>query len=165
VGGVKTAWGENEVRRDGERLDEHLQPGTGSTDWFGGLAGSYQLDPRSALFSSVQYRTTGRNDTGYKYGNAFLVNVEYEHKLGTRLDAVVGLNYRNAGRDEVDASGAHDEDTGGTMFFVTPQVLAEVGHGRVLRASVQIPLTQSGLNGAQEEKAVYNLGVTYLPLK
>ena len=34
VGGVKTDWGDNDVRRDGERLDEHVQPGTGSTDWF-----------------------------------------------------------------------------------------------------------------------------------
>ncbi len=34
VAGVKTAWGDNNVSRDGERLDEHVQPGTGSTDWF-----------------------------------------------------------------------------------------------------------------------------------
>ncbi len=56
VFGVKTAWGENDASRNGERLDEHVQPGTGSTDWFAGLSGSYQLDPHSAMFASGQYR-------------------------------------------------------------------------------------------------------------
>jgi hypothetical protein len=51
--GVKTAWGEDNVSRDGVRLDEHVQPGTGSTDWFGGLSGSYQINPRSAVFVSA----------------------------------------------------------------------------------------------------------------
>jgi len=81
VGGVKTAWGENDASRNGERLDEHVQPGTGSTDWFAGLSGSYQLDPKSALFVSTQYRHTGRNDAGYQYGRTTLVNVAYERKL------------------------------------------------------------------------------------
>jgi hypothetical protein len=162
VGGVKTAWGEDDLTRKGERLDEHVQPGTGSTDIFGGVAASYQLNPRSALFSSVQYRETGRNDAGYRYGNALLANFAYEHKLGSRWDMVVEFNYRNAGRDEIDHSGEVDPDTGGTMYFVTPRVLFDAGHGWVFRASAQLPVTQSGLNGFQDEDAVINLGVTLL---
>ena len=65
LGGVKTAWGQNDAARGGERLDEHLQPGTGSTDWFGGLSGVYLFDSRSSFFGSVQYRRTGTNDFGY----------------------------------------------------------------------------------------------------
>ena len=38
----------------------------------------------------------------------------------------------------------------------------DVGHGWVIRASAQLPVTQSGLHGEQEEKAVINLGVTHL---
>ena len=34
LGGVKTALGNNEYEREGERVDEHAQPGTGSTDGF-----------------------------------------------------------------------------------------------------------------------------------
>lgn len=162
VGGVKTPWGENDLSRNGERLDEHVQPGTGSTDVFGGLAGSYQVNPRSALFSSVQYRDTGRNDVGYRYGNALLANLAYEHKLGKHWDAALELNYRNAARDEIDRTGELDPNTGGTMWFVTPRVLFDVGHGWVLRVSAQLPVTQSGLNGQQEEKAVINLGITRL---
>jgi hypothetical protein len=163
VAGVKTPWGENNVSRNGERLDEHVQPGTGSTDVFAGLAGSYQLNPRSALFASVQYRSTGRNAAGYRYGDIFLANAAYEHKIGIRWDAVLAGNYRNAGRDETDRLGTLDPDTGGTMFFVAPQLLFDAGHGWVLRASAQVPVTQSGLNGYQEEKTVWNLGITLLP--
>jgi hypothetical protein len=162
VGGVKTSWGDNDVTRDGERLDEHVQPGTGSTDWFAGVSGSYQLNPKSALFVSTQYRHTGRNDAGYQYGRTTLVNVAYERKLTTRWDAVLEANYRHAGRDEVDALGVLDEDTGGSIVYLTPRVLFDLGSGWVARASAQVPLTQSSLNGVQDEKTVFNVGITHL---
>jgi hypothetical protein len=159
---VKTPWGVNDASRDGERLDEHVQPGTGSTDWFGGLFGSYQVDRRSALFASAQYRYTGRNDYGYQYGRIALFNLAYEHKIGTKWDAVIEANYRHAGRDEIDTSGATDPDTGGSIVYITPRLLFDVGSGWVVRGAVQLPLSNSGLYGHQEEKAVVNVGVTYL---
>jgi hypothetical protein len=162
VGGVKTAWGENDASRDGERLDEHVQPGTGSTDWFAGVSGSYQIDPKSALFVSTPYRHTGRNDAGYQYGRTTLVNVAYERKLTSRWDAVLEANYRHAGRDEIDDSGLLDEDTGGSIVYVTPRLLLDLGSGWVARASAQVPLSQSSLNGAQDEKTVFNVGITKL---
>lgn len=161
VVGIKTDWGRNNLHREGERLDEHAQPGTGSTDWFGGLAGSYQLNPRSAIFASAQYRFTGRNDAGYRYGRIALFNLAYEQKLAARWDAVLEANYRHAGRDEASQSEL-DPDTGGSIFYATPRVLFDVGNGWVLRAAAQIPLSQSGLNGHQREKSVLNLGVTWL---
>ena len=162
VGGVKTDWGENDSSRGGERLDEHVQPGTGSTDWFGGVSGFYQIDRRSAIFASMQYRATGRNDFGYRYGSTVLLNFAYEHKLGTRWDAVLEANYRDADFDEVDAAGARDPDTGGSMVYVTPRILFDAGHGWVLRGSAQLPLSQSGLHGVQHEEPVWNLGITHL---
>jgi hypothetical protein len=162
VFGVKTAWGENDISRDGERLDEHAQPGAGSTDGFGGLSGSYQLNPKSAVFVSAQYRETGRNDAGYRYGQVSLFNVAYERKLGGRWDAVIEANYRHAGLDETDASRATDPDTGGSIAYLTPRLLFDAGGGWVLRASGQFPLSQSGLNGHQREKAVVNVGITRL---
>ena len=162
VAGVKTDWGEDRASQGGERLDEHAQPGTGSTDWFVGLSGSYQIDPKSALFASVQYRQTGRNDFGYRYGRVQLFNLAYEHKLGAKWDAAIEANYRIAGRDQVDDSGATGPDSGGSIAYVTPRILFDAGHGWVLRASAQIPLSDSGLNGSQNEKVVVNLGVTRL---
>jgi hypothetical protein len=162
VFGVKTAWGENDASRNGERLDEHVQPGTGSTDWFAGLSGSYQLNSQSALFASGQYRHTGRNDFGYQYGRITLLNIAYEHKLGAKWDGVIEANYRDSGRDQVDGGGATDPDTGGSIAYVTPRLLFDAGGGWVLRASAQIPLSNSGLNGIQDEKVVVNIGVTRL---
>lgn len=160
--GAKTSWGENNASRDGVRLDEHVQPGTGSTDWFGGVSGSYQVNPKSAIFVSAQYRETGRNDFGYRYGRVTLLNIAYEHKLSSRWDGVLEANYRHAGFDQTDSERTTDPDTGGSITYLTPRLLYDAGSGWVLRASAQIPLSQSGLNGFQHEKTVLNVGVTHL---
>jgi hypothetical protein len=159
--GVKAPWGSNDVQQDGERVDEHAQPGTGSTDVFGSLAFLYLIDKESAIFMSSGYRHTGENDFGYRYGSTFLANAAYEHKLGKVLDGVVELNFRHAKRDRVDVEGALDDDTGGSLLYVTPRLLANLGHGLVLRAAAQIPLAKD-LNGFQKERAVVNVGLTYL---
>jgi hypothetical protein len=158
--GVKTDWGVNDASRDGERLDEHAQPGTGSTDHFVGLSGYYLLDRKSALFSSVQVRVPGSNDFDYRYGRIFLANVAYERKLAERVDSVLELNYRHAERDEIDAPGTRDGDTGGSVLYVTPRLLVEVGGGAVLRFAAQVPVSKN-LYGEQTEKTVYNVGLTY----
>ncbi|MGH8863105.1 MAG: hypothetical protein ACREVZ_00410 [Burkholderiales bacterium] len=162
VFGVKTKWGENDATSGGERLDEHVQPGTGSTDWFAGLSGSYQVNPHSALFASAQYRETGRNDFGYRYGRITLFNVAYEHKLGARWDGVIEANYRHAGHDQIDTEATTDADSGGSIAYITPRILFDAGGGWVLRASAQIPLSDSSLYGRQDEKVVLNIGVTRL---
>jgi hypothetical protein len=159
--GVKTPWGENDVSQDATRVDEHAQPGTGATDVTGGLAFLYLLDRHSAVFASAAYRHTGTNSHGYRYGSALLANLTYERKIGGRLDGVVDLNFRSAAQDVVDASGARDPDTGGSLLYVTPRLLLDLGRGVVLRAAVQIPTLRS-LNGFQEERAVVNVGFTYL---
>jgi hypothetical protein len=162
IGGVKTAWGQNDKRdADGERLDEHAQPGTGSTDLFGGVSWLYLFNKNSALFASAQYRHPDENDFAYRYGRTILGNVAYEHKLGSRVDGVVELNGRHAKRDTVDAEGTIDGDTGGTLLYVTPRLIVSLGKGVVLRAAVQIPIVKD-LYGTQEEHAVANVGVTYL---
>jgi len=161
LGGVKTAWGQNDVARGGERLDEHLQPGTGSTDWFGGLSGVYLFNSRSSFFGSTQYRKTGTNSAGYKYGNIAMANAGYEHKLGKRFDGALELNFRNAGRDAIDRSGALDPNTGGSLLYLSPKLIVDLSKGLVGRLAVQIPVAD-GLNGEQKEKAVANFGFTYL---
>lgn len=161
LGGVKTDWGQNDVARGGERLDEHLQPGTGSTDWFGGLSGVYLVDSNSSFFGSTQYRKTGTNSAGYKYGNIAMANAGYEHKLGKRCDGALELNFRDAGRDVLDGSGALDPNTGGSLLYLSPKLIVDLSKGLVGRLAVQIPVVD-GLNGEQKEKVVANFGFTYL---
>ncbi|HEX4962873.1 MAG TPA: hypothetical protein VF173_18700 [Thermoanaerobaculia bacterium] len=161
LGGVKTDWGQNDAAKQGERLDEHLQPGTGSTDWFTGLSGVYLFNSRSSLFASTQYRGTGTNSFGYKYGNVAMANVGYEHKLTKRFDAAVELNFRDAGKDRMDASGALDPNTGGSLLYLSPRLIVDFGKGLVGRLAIQVPVAD-GLNGDQKERTVANVGLTYL---
>jgi hypothetical protein len=90
-----------------------------------------------------------------------LANGAYEHKLGGRLDGVVELNFRHAQRDRVDAEGTLDDDTGGSLLYVTPRLLINLGGGLVLRAAAQVPMVRN-LNGFQKERAVVNVGVTHV---
>ncbi len=174
VAGVKTPWGQNDVQQDGERVDEHAQPGTGSTDLFGSLALLHLIDARSALFVSGGYRHTGENDFEYRYGSSFTANVAYERKLSRVFDSVLELNFRNAQKDRSvphhhedgeaeagDHAAVDDENTGGSLLYVTPRLLADLGGGFVIRASAQIPLVRD-LNGFQTERVVVNVGLTYL---
>jgi hypothetical protein len=158
-GGVKTALGQNDAMFDGALADEHAQPGTGSTDVTGGLSFVHLVDRRSSLFASTAYRRTGENSRGYRYGSVFLASLAYERKLGGRLDAVVELDYRDAARDTSD--GEEQENTGGSLLYLTPRMLLDLGHGVVLRGALQIPVARS-LNGVQEERVVANVGVTVL---
>jgi hypothetical protein len=159
LGGFKMPLGENDYQRDGERVDEHAQPGTGSWDVFGGVGVLHLLDKRSALFASSQYRHTGTNDFGYRYGRIFLANAAYERKLNRWLDGVLELNYRHAGADLDGADEA--PNTGGSILYVTPRVLVDLGRGVVLRAAVQVPVARD-LNGAQKERVVVNAGLSFV---
>jgi hypothetical protein len=159
--GVKAPWGENDLRRGGERVDEHAQPGTGSTDLFGSLAFLFLIDQRSALFASAGYRRTGTNDFDYRYGDVLQASFAWEHKLGARFDGVVELDYRDAARDRIDATGQLDDDTGGRLLYLSPHLLVDLGHRLVLRAGAQIPVAED-LNGFQKERTVANVGLTWV---
>ncbi len=158
---VKTPWGKNDVTQDGERLDEHVQPGTGATNLSGGLTGLYLLDEKSSLYASTAYTGTGRNDFGYKYGDNVQVNFVYDRKLTEWLDGVLELNFLDAKRDQVDALGVPDPDTGGQTLYVTPRVGINVVRGLVARAGVQIPVWEN-LNGRQDVKPAFTAGLTYV---
>ena len=135
--GVKTDWGESDLRRHGARLDEHAQPGTGSLDPFLGALAVRQIDPTSSLFGSVQARRPGSNEVGYRYGDVFLANLGVEKRLNTRFDVSAELNYRSAGRDRIDRSGTLDAEAlgiytakyppGHSSIAATRRALARLG--------------------------------------
>ncbi len=158
---VKTPWGKNDVTANGERLDEHVQPGTGATNLTGGLSGLYLLDAKSSLYASVAYTGTGRNDFGYKYGDNVQANLVYDRKLTDWIDGLVELNFLDAKRDQIDAAGVPDPDTGGQTLYVTPRVGVSIFRGLVARAAVQIPVWEH-LNGIQDVKPAFTAGLTYV---
>jgi hypothetical protein len=151
---VKTPWGENDATEDGERLEEHVQPGTGATNLAGGLAGLYLLDEKSSLYASFAYTGTGRNEFGYKYGNNVQASVVYDRKVTEWLDGVLEVNFLDAKKDQVDEAGLPDPDTGGQSLYLTPRLGVNVVRGLVVRAAVQIPVWEN-LNGIQDIKPAF----------
>jgi hypothetical protein len=155
--GVKTDWGRNDVAVAGERVAEHLQSGTGAVDVMAGASVVRILGRGATLFGSLQHRWTGRNDYGYAYGRAILANLSVERRLGDRVSTTMSLNFRDAATDR---DVAHDmADTGGRVLYLTPGLLARIGNGVVVRASVQIPIAED-LDGRQDERVVANAGVS-----
>jgi hypothetical protein len=161
VAGVKTPWGRNDLSENGQRLDEHAQSGTGATDVYGGLSAVVQIDMRSSVFTSFQYRQTGTNDHAYRYGRITTANLAYERKLGNAVDAVVEVNWRHAEQDRIDGDGNRDPNTGGDIVYLTPRLVLDFGGGLLGRAGVQIPVAKS-LYGDQTERANVNVGLTLL---
>jgi hypothetical protein len=157
--GVRTPWGQNDLTVDGERAEEHLQPGTGAWGGSAGLAFSRGLQRRSSLFGSVFGRFNGRNDAGYQYGDVVLANLAYERRLVDRLNGALELNFRSARKDE-EAPGEADPNTGGNVLYLTPRLLLRLSGDMWLRAGVQIPIWKD-LYGDQDEKVNVLVGLTF----
>jgi hypothetical protein len=139
---------------DGERLEAHLQPGTGAWSGGGGLAFDLAL-PSSALTASVLVRANGTNSHDYRYGTAVLFNAGYARSLSGPWQVALELNGRTAKRDHTE-DGTEDPNSGGTVAYAAPSV-RWAGLGPVaLDAAVQIPVAQS-LHGDQTEKTTARL--------
>jgi hypothetical protein len=156
--GVRLPWGESAGQIGGQRADEHVQPSTGAWGGLVSLSFSRLVGDEASFFGSVLGRVNGRNDFGYQYGNGVFANVAYERRLLKWLNGVVELNYRWAAHDE-DQPAVQDPDTGGTVLYVTPRVIAKIQKGLYFRVAVQVPIIES-LYGVQNEKTNVLIGFT-----
>jgi len=159
--GLRSGWGKNDAQVDGERAEEHLQPGTGAAGVSPGLTFSQLVGSGdvSSLFGSLQGRFNGRNDVGYQYGDVLLANLAYERRLAGRLNGVVEMNFRSARRDE-EQPGEPGPNTGVNVLYVSPRLLLRSTGEMWLRAGVQIPVWKD-LYGDQDEHVNVLLGLTF----
>jgi len=155
--GVKTGWGQNERTIDGERADEHLQPGSGATSLLTGL--SYSIAPNSAShwYASAMARWNGTNAHDYRYGNMVAANLSYQHALMAYATGTAELNVRTSQKDL--RSGGADPNTGGTVLYVTPKTSIRLTSTAALKLGVQIPVVQQ-LFGDQREHVNLQTGIT-----
>ncbi|MCX6831732.1 MAG: hypothetical protein NT028_06275 [candidate division Zixibacteria bacterium] len=153
---AKLPTGSNNLRQMGERLDEHLQAGTGTVDWQLGAAAS-RLTCTSRFFTSVYYRRNGTNDFGYHYGNAVLFNLGAERPLIAGLTGSLQVNGRYADRDHEIADMV--ENTGGWVAYISPGLRLSLTQALGISAAVQVPVYQN-LYGVQSEKAVLSTGLS-----
>ena len=63
---IKLPTGHNNLQNAGERLDEHLQPGSGAFDGEAGIVIA-RLTTSFSSFASLQYRYRGTNGFEYQY--------------------------------------------------------------------------------------------------
>ena len=167
--GVEAPTGkDDEVARNGERFDAHLQPGSGSWDPFVGLVHSRPVGT-GTLYGSVLYTvgTEGTRNTDFgdavHYNLAFtmplrrdtgrhdhLTHDDETHSAGDliRWDLVLELNGEWRDKDEED--GTVDEHTGGNLLYVSPGLRVTFGKSLSAGLSVGIPVVED-LNGIQSE--------------
>jgi hypothetical protein len=154
---LKLPTGDNKITAAGERIDEHLQAGTGAFDWQLGTALS-RVTCASRYFTSLYYRRNGTNDFKYHYGNAMLFNFGGQWPITDRLAGVVQINGRYAARD-LD-NKIETDNTGGWVTYITPGLRIFITDLVAISSYVQIPAYQK-LYGNQSEKTVIKAGLSF----
>jgi hypothetical protein len=159
TGGIKSSWGQNDRELNGIRADEHLQPGSGAAAISAGLAYSLEQSAQSHWYASGGGRWSGRNASGYRYGDAFTAVAAYQRGMNSWMSAAAEFNFRVTDKDDND--GVLDPNTGGSVLYVTPRVNLALGRGPVaLRLGVQIPVMQR-LYGDQNEHTNFLTGLVF----
>jgi hypothetical protein len=143
----------------GDRLDAHLQPGTGAWSGEFGVGGDAARSS-TALSASVTARVNGANARGFRYGDVLLFNLGCARALDPAFQAAVELNGRSARRDRTE-DGGRDPNSGGTVVYLAPGLRWSGLRPLALDVLVQIPIAQS-LNGSQNEKATGRLAIVWL---
>ena len=176
IGSVVLPTGSNRKEgADGNRLDEHLQPGAGAWSGIAGVAFDRAL-PMMAFSASVLGRANSTNDDGYHYGDAVLYNAGVARVLTPVWEASLELNGRTAERDHITANAVvvpagpdflglesgFDENTGGTIVYVTPSVRWTALGPTAISFGAQVPLL-GALYGDQTERTNFRLTIGWSP--
>jgi hypothetical protein len=157
--GLTAPTGRNDLRDGaGQRLDEHLQPGTGA--WSGTIGLNAMAPWRGGVMEAgLLARGNGENSRHYRYGNALLWNAGLTSRAWRGWRALAQLNGRSASRDRL-AGGGEGENTGGTVLYAAPGLRWQSGIGLGLEALVQIPVAES-LHGVQDERTTGRFGLSF----
>jgi len=159
LAGVSAPTGRNELRAmDGSRLDEHLQTGTGAWSGTGGVDFAWPA-PGVLLEANLHGRLNGANAGGYRYGNVVLFDVGGTTRMAGAWQWVARVDVRVAAEDRVDATGAHDPNSGGAILYAAPGARWFGATGLVFDLGVQFPIAQA-LDGVQREHATARLAVS-----
>lgn len=125
--GVKAPFGAADRRReDGLLINADLQPGSGAWDGIGWLRGLYTTTwrPTLSLSATAVYAYKGRNNNylgeeTYRFGQEWQLRLQLADRFFVNraiLDPILGLRYRRAGADELNAQAV--PSTGGEWVFL-----------------------------------------------
>lgn len=156
--GASAPTGSNELRdTSGERLDIHLQPGTGA--WAGTTGINFVMGGAGGTWeASVLERLSGTSRHGYRYGETTLYNAGYTSRAWNGLQLLAEVNGRSAARDRLEDGGL-GEHTGGSVIYAAPGLRWLLDSGLGLEGSVQVPVVQR-LYGDQREHATARISLS-----
>jgi hypothetical protein len=164
-GGVKFPTGKFDVKNSaGERVEPSATAGSGSYDGMLGLAYSRFLTSRVTFDTSGQYtlRTEADNfklgdriDGGIAFAYRFTEDIQHFPQFSAFAEANVRYLFKSEEDEE------QDENTGGTVLFITPGVRVGFSKSLSLTAASPLPVVQD-LNGTQLKTSYkVNIGLTF----
>lgn len=148
LGGLKLPSGRTTVANDdGDAAERSLQPGTGTTDAFGGAF--YQAAwPRQGVSAFAQgvYGAALNSYRDYRPGPRFAFDAGLRYEAVPQWALLLQLNALWRGRDS--GAEAEAEDSGGRYVFLSPGLSWSPSRDLQLFAIAQLPLYQY-VNGVQ----------------
>lgn len=139
----------------GQPLPLELQPGTGSFDPIIGLSyATFQGDWSGYASAHAYFSTPGRG--GDRASSSLRFSASAQRKIVTALALRLGVDTRIDARATED--GRPEEDSGGFIGFLSPEVLLSPGGDVTFVAAVRIPVVNA-LTGDHEESAIASLAV------
>ena len=178
--GVKLPTGATDARDDnGDFMDAHIQPGTGSTDFLLGLNGSYALG-RSTLSSSILYLIDGQGKAGddyHQFGNMLNYDVTGLYRIypatppGPTVSVALGIAGEWRGDEQLNEApgSATMVDVGGRghvmylntglLFIPYPTWIAEFNYRPAIYHN--LPLSDEGNQLGEKYKMVVSLTHTF----
>lgn len=162
--GLKMPTGDTSVpNEEGDQPEPAARPGTGSWDVMAGLGTEWLFGSSETVIPlrlSVTGRFNGYGTEDYRIGPEAQAHLASEYPIGTRFSLLGQANFRLRGKDDVAESGVEEQDTGGSVLYLSPGVRFAVSPGTSIYSLVQIPAYQR-VNGIQvvSEANLY-VGVT-----
>src|SRR5205814_2699204 len=130
----------------GSFKEQHLQVGTGSTDFIGGIELTLEgRGPGEMWIGGLRGRVNGSNGRGFQYGNVIFYDVGYVHPVGREGAAVLEFNGRIADKDRME-DGSDDPSSGGHLGYLSLSYRHGLKGNMGIIATVQVPVWKQ-LNG------------------
>jgi hypothetical protein len=155
-GAVKFPTGRYKVKNsEGERVEPSATAGSGSYDGILGAAFSRYLTSRVTVDTSFQYTRRGECD-GFRLGDRIDAGTAFAYRLTEDIQkypqasVFAEATVRHLFKSEEDDH--HDDNTGGTVLFLTPGFRIGLSQNASFTVSAPIPTIQD-LNGEQLETA------------
>ena len=167
--GMKAPTGVKNVEEiDGDQPEPSARPGTGSWDFLAGLGAEWRVhvgglggESGLPLRLSFNGRYNGKGTEKYMVGPEVMAHLATDVRVTSWGSLTFQSNVRVRGKDSVGSTDVDEENTGGTVAYVTPGIRAAMGPKAWLYGMVQLPVYQR-VNGIQivSDMNLYG-GVTY----